>query len=133
MCYISDNQEHFFTKLNELGRVSNYPDLSQFSPPKCLEIFDKYSADKIQFKNYKEVNPPCLMPIRVKVLFRTNILSSFFILGHFCNVLLQIPVVLRLNIAEMSQDAFQDEKTKPLIQLNKGSKSTQTTIIFSNL
>ena len=33
---------------------------------KCLEIFDKNSADKIQSKNYKEVNPPCLMPIRVK-------------------------------------------------------------------
>ena len=33
---------------------------------KCLEIFDKKSADKIQSKNYKEVNPPCLMPIRVK-------------------------------------------------------------------
>ena len=33
---------------------------------KCLEIFDENSADKIQSKNYKEVNPPCLMPIRVK-------------------------------------------------------------------
>ena len=31
-----------------------------------LEIFDKNSADKIQLKNQKEVNPPCLMPIRVK-------------------------------------------------------------------
>ena len=36
-----------------------------FHLKKCLEIFDKNSADKIQFKNYKEVNPPCLMPIRV--------------------------------------------------------------------
>ena len=36
-----------------------------FHLQKCLEIFDKNSADKIQFKNYKEVNPPCLMPIRV--------------------------------------------------------------------
>ena len=37
-----------------------------FHLQKCLEIFDKISADKIQFKNYKEGNPPCLMPIRVK-------------------------------------------------------------------
>ena len=37
-----------------------------FHLQKCLEIFDKNSADKIQSKNYKEVNPPCLMPIRVK-------------------------------------------------------------------
>ena len=36
---------------------------------KRLEIFDKNSADKIQSKNYKEVNPPCLMPIRVKIIF----------------------------------------------------------------
>jgi hypothetical protein len=36
-----------------------------FHLQKCLEIFDKNSADKIQFKNYKEVNPPCLMPIKV--------------------------------------------------------------------
>ena len=36
-----------------------------FHLQKCLEIFDKNSADKIQIKNYKEVNPPCLMPIRV--------------------------------------------------------------------
>ena len=33
-----------------------------FHLQKCLEIFDKNSADKIQFKKYKEVNPPCLMP-----------------------------------------------------------------------
>ena len=38
---------------------------------KCLEISDKNSVDKIQSKNYKEVNPPCLMPIRVKFIFFT--------------------------------------------------------------
>ena len=37
-----------------------------FHLQKCLEIFDKNSADKIQSKNYKGVNPPCLMPIRDK-------------------------------------------------------------------
>ena len=37
-----------------------------FHLQKGLEIFYKTSADKIQFINYKEVNPPCLMPIRVK-------------------------------------------------------------------
>ena len=37
-----------------------------FQLQKWLENFDKNSADKIQSKNYKEVNPPCLMPIRVK-------------------------------------------------------------------
>ena len=39
---------------------------------KSFEIFDKNSADKIQSKNYKEVNLPCLMPIRVKKYFRTE-------------------------------------------------------------
>ena len=38
-----------------------------FHLQKYLEIFDKNSADKIQFKNYKEVNPPCLMPIKVNL------------------------------------------------------------------
>ena len=38
----------------------------KFHFQKCLEIFDKNSVDKIQFKNYKEVNPPCLIAIRVK-------------------------------------------------------------------
>ena len=48
-------------------------------------------------------------------------LLSFFalgrILGYFCNVLLQITVVLKQNIAEISQDASQDKKldTKPLL------------------
>ena len=37
-----------------------------FHLQKCLEIFDENSADKIQSKNYKGVNPPYLMPIRVK-------------------------------------------------------------------
>ena len=37
-----------------------------FHLQKCLETFDKNSADKIQSKNLKEVNPPCLIPIRVK-------------------------------------------------------------------
>ena len=32
-----------------------------------MEIFDKNSAGKIQSKTYKEVNPPCLMPNRVKL------------------------------------------------------------------
>ena len=36
-----------------------------FHLQKCLENFDKISADKTRFKNYKEVNPPCLMLIRV--------------------------------------------------------------------
>jgi hypothetical protein len=40
-----------------------------FHLQKCLEISDKNSADKIQFKNYKDVNPPCLMPIRVRISF----------------------------------------------------------------
>ena len=39
-----------FMRLNELGRVSNY---LNFHLQKCLEIFDKNSADKIQSKNYK--------------------------------------------------------------------------------
>ena len=37
-----------------------------FHLQKCLKNFDKDSADKIQFKNYREVNPLCLMPIRIK-------------------------------------------------------------------
>ena len=37
-----------------------------FHLQKCLEIFDKNSADKIQSKNYEGANPPCLMPTRVK-------------------------------------------------------------------
>ena len=36
---------------------------------KCLEIFDKNSADKIQSKNYKGGKLPCLLPIRVKGSF----------------------------------------------------------------
>jgi hypothetical protein len=39
-----------FIRLNELGRVSNCPD---FHLQKCLEIFDKKSADKMKSKNYK--------------------------------------------------------------------------------
>ena len=39
-----------FIRLNELGRLSKYPDWSQFSPSKWLEIFDE-----IQSKNYKDV------------------------------------------------------------------------------
>ena len=37
-----------------------------------LELFDKNSADKIQYKNYKVVNPPSLMPIRVKLSYICN-------------------------------------------------------------
>ena len=37
-----------------------------FHLQKYLEIFNINSAYKIQSKNYKGVNPPCLMPIRVK-------------------------------------------------------------------
>jgi hypothetical protein len=43
-----------------------------FHLQKCLEIFDKNSADKIQSKNYKEVNPPCLMLIRVNPILKTQ-------------------------------------------------------------
>ena len=57
--------------------MSNYPNWPQFSPKKCLEIFDKKSADKIQFKNYDEVNLPCLMPIRVNWTEKQS-------LGYFC-------------------------------------------------
>ena len=37
-----------------------------FHLQKCLEIVDKNSAEKNQLKNYKEVNLPRLMLIRVK-------------------------------------------------------------------
>ena len=47
---------------------------------------------------------------------RTEFVSSFFVLGrvlgHFCNVLLQIPIVLKQNIEEMSQDVSQIKKTR---------------------
>ena len=47
---------------------------------------------------------------------RTKFVSYFFVLGrvlgHFCNVLLYISFVLKQNVAEMSQDASQDEKTR---------------------
>ena len=46
---------------------------------------------------------------------RTVFVYSLFVLGrvlrHFCNVLLQIPVVLKKNIAEITQNASQDKKT----------------------
>ena len=48
-----------------------------FSLQKCLEIFDKNSADKIQFKNSQEVNLPCLIPIRVNRLFHIYV-GMFF-------------------------------------------------------
>ena len=35
---------------------------------KCLEIFDKNSADKIWFKKDKEIKVSPFMPIRVKLL-----------------------------------------------------------------
>ena len=41
-----------------------------FHLQKCLEIFGKDSAGKLQFKNYKGVKstlPHCLMPIQVKI------------------------------------------------------------------
>ena len=38
-----------------------------FHLQKRFEIFDKNPAEKIQSKNYKGVNLPCLMPIRVKI------------------------------------------------------------------
>ena len=44
-----------------------------FHLQKCLDIFDKNSADKIQFKNSKEVNPPCLMPTRVKAKLNIDV------------------------------------------------------------
>ena len=37
-----------------------------FHLQKCLEIFDKNSADKIQSKNYKGGKSARLMPIRFK-------------------------------------------------------------------
>ena len=47
-----------------------------FHLQKCLEIFDKKSADKIQFKNYKKVNPPCLMPVRVNTRLKSPFLHN---------------------------------------------------------
>ena len=37
-----------------------------FHLQKGFEFFDKNLADKTEFKNYKELNPPLLMPIRVQ-------------------------------------------------------------------
>ena len=69
-----------------------------FYQQKLLEIFDKNSDDKIQFKNYKEVNPPCLMPIRVKYAFfslkkykfkNSELLNTYFLINrnHFILVM----------------------------------------------
>jgi hypothetical protein len=49
-----------------------------FHLQKYLEIFDKNSAEKIQSKNYKEVNPPCLKPIRVKSQMAGHEIQTFF-------------------------------------------------------
>ena len=47
-----------------------------FHLQKYLEIFDENLAVKIQSKNYKEVNPPCFMPIRVKA-FNPKVVLSY--------------------------------------------------------
>ena len=43
-----------------------------------------WTADKIQSKNYKGVNPPCLMPIRVKTCsnFKSNLFNDFFLIWY---------------------------------------------------
>ena len=51
----------FYNNQSLAGCLLNPIDVN-FYLQKSLEIFDKNSADKIQFKNYVEVNPPCLMP-----------------------------------------------------------------------
>ena len=52
-----------------MGKKSKQPDWCQFSPQKSLESFDKKSADKIWFKNDKEIKVSALMPIRVKYVW----------------------------------------------------------------
>ena len=64
------------------GRQINPIDV-KYHLQKSLEIFAKNSADKIQFKNYKEVNPPCLMPIRVNTLKNLTVPSKWMGLENF--------------------------------------------------
>ena len=52
--------------------------VANFQLQKSLENFDTDSADKIQFQNYKGVKVPCLMSIRVKLLFFTEKKSKKF-------------------------------------------------------
>ena len=66
-----------------------------FHLQKCLEIFDK-----IQFKNYKEVNPPCLMPIRVN---GTLIHVDFQILGYLGDILEDLGHPLTDNLGCLSR------------------------------
>ena len=42
-----------WSKFYKTQWASNYPNWSQFSPPKMFRNFEKISADKIQSKNYK--------------------------------------------------------------------------------
>ena len=63
---VSEIRVNKFVLTKDLVYVRHYDPLLIETALECLEIFDKNSADKIQSKNYKGVNPPCLMPIRVK-------------------------------------------------------------------
>ena len=58
-----------------------------FHLQKCLEIFDKNQLTKSNAKIVREVNPPCLMPIRVKVGNRCKdliVLFAFFKFRFLC-------------------------------------------------
>ena len=70
MSYESKENVHLlgasFIRLNELGRMSNYPDWSQFSLPKRI---------------IRGVIPPCLMPMivfKTFVVFSDNLKSEFW-------------------------------------------------------
>ena len=82
-----------------------------FHLQKCLEIFDKNSTDKIQFKNYKEVNPPCLMPIRVNINIPVLSNGIFHILLFQFILLSPTAVLWHMNPQKMGQfPAFEEKK-----------------------
>jgi hypothetical protein len=75
-----------------------------------LEIFDKNSADKIQSKNYREVNPPCLMPIRVKR--SCNISIPAWSVGT-CLSMKSTPQTVLFDAATIFGGIIQEGKPKP--------------------
>jgi hypothetical protein len=68
-----------------------------FHLQKCLEIFDKNSADKIQFKSYKEVNPPCHVLCQLGLRIYIIRFSVFlFVFQHSIFQMLTSPPVWKL-------------------------------------
>ena len=131
--FLQPGSRNFQFQVQFVGECDDFNQFHQFTIPinnKTSRNAHSFSTLNNEFQSISNIIHNLLDCKNYRYLRAVFVYTSLFVQGrvlrHFCNVLLQIPAVLKQNIAEMSQETVEIIVKKMLTKMQNLKASWQT-------